>query len=468
MIALNRRDLLLGLAFWVFIIEASTFYVRSNTIDNIFQFFVCLLMLFLVLVKGCRRQIVISRVLILYLLLVSSALVHDLVAWDMTGLREGAARFLLLAVLFYMDNTLTLDRGIPDSLFVIPVLYGGFISIQGMILQTMNFLGMPVLTKRVVMEKFQVSYDMEIHGLGVVMYNGGRFLGRDMLRIYGHFIEPAKMAAFLLIPIFFSWGLYQKSGKKFYKYMMMLCLAGLLLTFSRAGLVALIGALVIRKIVGKRTRSLNEKEASHYPVTGRKDLIKLVVAAAVFLIAAILALNLLVALAKFFPEFRILYHGITNEQGKVNLIRKEGADISYVARLIKDRPLGYGFSGNSSVHTNLANAFIYWLICGGLPGAVLVLILFGYFMLKFAVPALKSTDPLQTAVACAFLALTIQNLSYGKWADVDFLFLAGLLAAGKRVNSKECYKNIRKEQMDEEPYNQDIRSNTGIQQQPFY
>lgn len=440
MIALRRKDIFLALFLWVFVIEAATFYVKSNVIDNLFQMSVCFLMFLSVLVKGFRRQIVISKILILYILLVASAFVHDLAAWDMAGLREGMARLLLLTILFYMDNMLTSASEVPESLFVLPVLYGGFISVQGFLLQFMNFFGLPILTNRIVMEKFQVSYDMEVHGLGVVMYNGGTFLGREMLRIYGYFIEPAKMASFLLIPIFFSWGLYQKSRKKFYKYMMLLCLIGLILTFSRAGLIALIGALIIRKMIGKRVCFSGEKKHSLYMVTSRKDVIKLVVSAVIFLLAAILTLNLFVALSTFFPDFQILYHGITNEQGKVNLVRKEGADIAYVIQLIKNKPLGYGFLGNARLDTNLANAFIYWLVCAGVPGAVLSIVLLGFIMLKLVVPALKSAEPLNMAAASAFLALTIQNLSYGKWADVDFLFLAGILAALKRTSRKKCFE----------------------------
>ena len=104
---------------------------------------------------------------------------------------------------------------------------------------------------------------------------------------------------------------------------------------------------------------------------------------------------------------------------------------------MKKRPIGYGisaneFGGSNNVHTNLANAVIFWLVSGGICGIVAALCLVGYLMLHYVIPALKSDDPLVIAVAEVFVALTIHSLSYGNWISVDFLFITGLLLAVNR------------------------------------
>ena len=433
-ILVNRKELLVSVFLWVYTIEATTLYIRSDTMDNLFQAVCCLVMLLAVIKKGWGKTFRIPYVFFLYVILILTAVVADVSIKGLYGFRYSLPFLASIILLIYMNAFFAGCGKISRLFFYIPLLYGILVSIQGILIEAMNLAGIPVRIEDVFAGKYNTFVHMESHGLGIAIADGGMLFGKQMIRVSGYYIEPSKFAAFLVIPIFFSWGLYRKDRKKRYKYMCILFSICFICVFSRAGFIALTGAWIVKKIIkGHRSAHTDVQRQ----VTGRRDLLRLFFAAVLFLAAALALLNLMVALSGRFPEFRVLSAGITNEEGKVNLIRKETVNADDIIALMKKRPIGYGisaneFGGSNNVHTNLANAVIFWLVSGGICGIVAALCLVGYLMLHYVIPALKSDDPLVIAVAEVFVALTIHSLSYGNWISVDFLFITGLLLAVNR------------------------------------
>lgn len=421
---------------WVFVIESTTFYIKSNTADNIFQLFCCLVMVLLFLAKAVRKTVYIDPVLICYLLLTAVTVMPDIAAASLAGIKTLFSFLMPLVLFLFLTDYYHGKETVSHKIFLIPLVYGLFVIMQGLILEMLNLMGFPLKLHMMFVEKTGNYVNFAPFGLGGTAA-WGRAFGRDLLRIQGYYIEPSKAAAFLLIPVFLSWGFYRKYKKKRYLLLMCLGVICLILTMSRAGMVAAVGAAVLGCIIRPAKREKKaERQAGSITV---KDLKKLFAAALLFVIAAVLLIRFMVFLSGFFPSLTFLYVGITDESGRANLIRSETVDSRYLFRKLTERPWGYGFTGADSrsglLETNLANAWILWLMAGGILGGIIALMVIVTAMFYYAVPALRSRDSVKRALGMLFAALTLHSLSYGTWMTADYLMILALLGAvkGKQI-----------------------------------
>lgn len=431
-----REEFLVLLFAWIFVIEATTFYVRSNRIDNGFQLWSCIMMFLFIVYRNQYRPIYVNDIFLGYIFLVLLALLPDVLGGRMAGIFVGITYLLPLILFLYITDYYHSKPFVNSAIFKIPLIYGTIAAIPGIVLEIMNFMRIHIPVERVFIEKTGNWVDMVPFGLGGYA-TWGQMLGRSLVRIQGYYIEPSKMAAFLLIPIFISWGFYKKCNRKRYVFLSAIYFICFLFTMSRAGFIAFIGAIVVEKVLaGNRNKgwagSVNEK-------TERSDIVKLVAAGMLFILAAVLAIQLMVALSSFFPTLEFLHVGISDENGRANLIRQETVDIQYILKALLKKPMGYGFfnsiRGAGEIETNLANALVLWLVTGGIAGAIVAVSIVLMGMFRYGVPALKSSDPIKRSLAKSFIGLTIHGLSYGTWMTVDYLIILALLCAvkGKKI-----------------------------------
>lgn len=427
------NDKIAALFVWIYVIEATTFYIKSNFIDNVFQLGAILMMCFLLVASGRASRLRINNEILLYLLLLLLGLVPDILSGNFfTGFTVMVSYVLPLLMYLYVVNRFNDIGKINRWIFSVPVLYGVIISIFGIIQESASLMGIPLLVS---LENISKTGNSDVamcslFGLPLGQYSTwGNIAGRTLLRIQGFYIEPSKMAMFLMIPVFFSWGLYKQTKQNRFKYALILCSICFLLTMSRAGIVSVVATLVVKHFYNKNMKSPND---IFMPRTTANDIIKLFGIAFGIALAAVTVLLLMVQLSKFFPGLEFLHVGITDFSGKANLIRQETVDSSTIINGLINRPYGYGFANNlhgsetSVLDTNLANAFILWLVTGGFIGAAVAVVIILSAMVHYAIPCIKSNEPIKTGVGLAFFGLMIHSLSYGTWMTPEFLFVMAL------------------------------------------
>lgn len=429
------KNRMAALLVWIYVIEATTFYIRSNFIDNIFQLGCIVVMIFLLIISGRMSKFTFDNFFLLYILLLMTGWIPDLLSGNGTvGLTVMGSYALPLFMYLYIKNKYYWSDTISISLFKIPVIYGVMISILGLIQEAGSLLG---LSFNIWLEDIGKTGNNNVSmcslfGLPLGQYSSwGNFAGRTLLRIQGFYIEPSKMAMFLMIPIFFSWGLYKKTRRKSYKLTLILCIVCFAFTMSRAGLVSIVSALVMKYFFVKKNKNKSDIALQKTTV---KDLVKLIKIPFGIVTAAVLVLMSMVQLSRIFPGLEFLYVGITDlTTGKANLVRAETVDASNIINGLLSRPWGFGFSNNlhgsatSVLDTNLANAFILWLVTGGFLGAGIAVAIILSILLQFGIPCLKSNDSVKNGVGLAFICLTVHSLSYGTWMTPEFMIVVSIM-----------------------------------------
>lgn len=420
---------------WGYVIEATTFYVKSNTMDHTFKIFSVFLMLFMLIKSGRWRNLRINYVCILYMLLLFCGIFPDFFSgYFSTGFTVMASYVIQLFLFLFVYNRFYNIDEISKWLFTIPVIYGVIISTMGILQEISSVIGLPIT---VWVEKIESTGDTDValcslFGIPLGVYaTWGSLIGTDLLRIQGFYIEPSKMAMFLIISIFFAWGLYRQTMNSMYRYALWICIGCFILTMSRAGFVAIIASLIVKKFYYK---SNAEKKDFTVPKTTIIDLLKLISIATVIVIVAVIVLILMVELSKSYPELNFLYEGITNvSSGRANLIREETVDTALIFEGLLNQPYGFGFANNlhgsvsSVLDTNLANAFFFWLVTAGLLGAAIAVFIILFAMIYYAIPCVKSKEPIKVAVGLSFFGLMIHSLSYGSWMTSEFLMIMAIM-----------------------------------------
>ena len=431
-----NKNKIAALFVWIYVIEATTFYVKSNFIDNVFQLGAILLMCFLLVESGQARRLRVNNEFLLYLLLLLLGLIPDILSGNfLIGFTVMGSYALPVLMFIYVRNRFDNIEKMDRWLFSVPVLYGVFISVVGIIQEIANLMGLPlVITLENIYKTGNTNVAMcSLFGIPLGQYSSwGKIAGRTLLRIQGFYIEPSKMAMFLMIPIFFSWGLLKQTKQRKYKYALILCSICFVLTMSRAGIISVVATLVVKHFYNKNKKYSNEIVM---PKTSANDIIKLFGIAFGIALAAVIVLLLMVQLSKIFPELEFLYVGITDlSSGKANLIRQETVDTSAIINGLISKPYGFGFANNlhgsstSALDTNLANAFILWLVTGGFIGAVVAVFIILSTLVHYAIPCIKSNEPIKTGAGLAFFGLMIHSLSYGTWMTPEFLFVTALVS----------------------------------------
>ncbi len=425
---MKKKELLCVWFAWLYVIEATTFIIKSNVIDNIIQI-ICLFCMGVVSLFRKQGKIWIEKTFYLYFFLVIVTLIPDILKGNLMGVRIAASYLIPVILLLFIVDFYHEKIKLNKFIFFIPLLYGVAISISGIIIEVLNCIGKLEKTPPTFIEKTGTRETLEIHGLGACA-NWGKILGVKLVRIQGYYIEPSKMAAFLLIPIFIGWGIWKMNRSIWGIAASIVSLACLFLTMSRAGFVSLIGTMVIVVLIClKRKENAIERNAT------KRDLIRLFLGCVFFILCTIGLLNIMVYFGKKAPDLDFLYRGISNADGRANLVRSETVDIPYIIEIMAENPFGYGFynmlHGVGDIDTNMANASTLWLISGGFLGFFIAICIVIRGILYYAIPAIKTNNPIKQSIAMCFIGLSIHSLSYGTWMTADYLLIYALLISQK-------------------------------------
>jgi len=415
---------------FMFSLEYSIYLVSSISLDALIKIS-SLAFLFVFALKSTNRINRVEVILLLcYLLLFFSAALPTVMNVDITG-------GLILIKYFYMFMVLPIllvsYRGISNcGEFLIStfILIGVLFSMQAILASLGVFLGL--------FDKSDVIYLQRYGGMDTVTFGifgfgnaiQSPFLDFQILRPQGWFLEPSKLASFLLLPAFVSIGRYQVYRKSRYILSSFLIFIGIFLTFSLAGYFAVICAtliLIFSKFFYRKLKRI--------PILKFSYLIPIFLA---FFVFAYSLLNLAYIASDIdkdsLTESQAVITGLLErDRGgpSGNLVREIHKSDNYIAVLM-DSPLGVGFGEATSDELRSGNAFLFWFSAGGIMAVLAIIFMFTYIFLVFCHPLLISGDAVFQSLAASFIGHAIQNLSYGNWIEPYFLLHLALVVMSAR------------------------------------
>lgn len=408
---------------WTYIITRTTLYVKTDLAEN-FITCICLFGMMLIAAPFIRNAVKFcgSRILLLYILLIMSIMLPDILHFDSLGLVTGAKYMLPLFALAAMLLLFTRKEHLPQTAFMIPIVFGTIVSVQSLILFVLLFFNVPVGYTLVEYPKHMhtiITYNFFLGTRTAQYYHGEHVI----LRLASYFFEPAKFAAFLLVPIMGAFAFYKRTGRKIFLYVCGINFVAFLLTFSRAGYVALAAAIVFYYAVRGKKSAVRK--------TTKRDVGKLLIAVGVAIAGVFLTFYVIYIVTKIYPDNEFLSQFTMVENGKVVLFRTASGDFGKVFELLSKQIYGYGISqtihGHARIDFNTASAPSFWLYAGGIVSAVLLVILYYLLVTQYCIPCIKSKEPIKISIACLFVALTVQGLSYGNWISIDYLYVVGMM-----------------------------------------
>jgi len=415
---------------FMFSLEYSIYLVSSISLDALIKIS-SLAFLFVFALKSTNRINRVEVILLLcYLLLFFSAALPTVMNVDITG-------GLILIKYFYMFMVLPIllvsYRGISNcGEFLIStfILIGVLFSMQAILASLGVFLGL--------LDKSDVIYLQRYGGMDTVTFGilgfgnaiQSPFLDFQILRPQGWFLEPSKLASFLLLPAFLSIGRYHVYRKSRYILSSFLIFIGIFLTFSLAGYFAVICAtliLIFSKFFYRKLKRI--------PILKFSYLIPIFLA---FFVFAYSLLNLAYIASDIdkdsLTESQAVITGLLErDRGgpSGNLVREIHKSDNYIAVLM-DSPLGVGFGEATSDELRSGNAFLFWFSAGGIMAVLAIIFMFTYIFLVFCHPLLISGDAVFQSLAASFIGHAIQNLSYGNWIEPYFLLHLALVVMSAR------------------------------------
>lgn len=411
---------------WLYVVVCNTCFITSNKADNLIQIVLICLLLMCVYLSGIKLRV--DMIGIGFCALIAVSIIPDFFNGTIiSGVRMALSYILPIIMYICVINYGEKEKYMSKTIWRIPIWFGLFISLLGILNFFLRFTGYPLESTVTYVEKFGNNMEFFQFGLGVSS-SWGELAGKTMYRVQTYFIEPSKMAMFLLIPLYLSWYSFKESKKLFALVEFIILLFAFLLTMSRAGILAFIGSYLLGAIIKRKRTTLKRATC--------KDLKRLVLSGMVFVIGAVCFVYVLVYFSEFFPDMEFLFVGITDENGKANLIRNETVSTSFILNQFVSNPLGSGFGSILELNkvTNLANAFILWLVIGGIPAVVILIFLMWKLLMHYYIPGINSYDGVQHAFASAFMALTIHSLSYGTWMTSEYLLTIAGMVLLQRIN----------------------------------
>lgn len=399
--------------------------------------------------KRIRMDFHLKIILLLYFLLLMSTVFGSVMQRDLYGLVQLCKVLLhILVLVFVVMASKRSSAGILKDYMKIYLFISVLLSIQCIILFILVWLG-KVEGTRIYYNSIGTSkLSFGILGFGDAINYFGQ---TAFLRTNSFFREPTKLGAFLILPICWAYVQYRKTKKKQYLlYELLMCL-NFFATFSRACFLAFAVSFVCIYLF--RTRY----DKWHYEITFYKRF------RATILIACCGICFLL--LGNFLYQYRQtddeMYanatkyennaiRGMINRSSTVeskyrNAFIRNDSSFGQVFQKIGEEPWGYGlgWSGRTQEFNN-PTGLGFWVYSGGILGLAVLIVLYGWLFYRYYLGCMHSGDIQMKAFGVAFLAVTIQNMSYGSWQEpVYMLTIAMMILAveGKEQSLKEVKKN---------------------------
>jgi hypothetical protein len=401
----------------VYILEYATFLIRSNTADKIIK-----LVLAVVLIAGFKYRSIdrnMRKTLWLYAALFAAAALASTLQFDVIGyvqLFKIILQFFVFPAIIFRFAAIPVPGRLLSWQIPLAVLF----SVQAVITVGLVYSGIELPQTTVYIGRLSDlrEVDLGLLGYGNTYTHFGT--GLATIRAQSWFLEPSLLASFLLYPIFMSWAFYRASGKLRYLLAMFICIGGLLATFSLAGYIAAAAAVasiaLIRPVKTRGFKSAFLRFAG--PV--------LIVVAFLFMARYLLNKTFQIREERDADTFSAKVIGRERDNPVQRLMRSDWQVEQSIA-LVKQNPFGVGLSNTLGEEQNSANALIHWLFAAGIPGLIILALLYWHLVYVYVMPCLLSRSPIARAAAASFIAVTVQGLSYGTWSNAAYMYVVAVL-----------------------------------------
>jgi len=379
--------------------------------------------------------------LLFYCMLFASAAVPV-----MMGIEFSTGESLLK--LFFMSLILPVlilcYRNLPkcdDFLISTFIAIGVLFSVQAIAASIGVFSGVLDKSQFTFLEKYggMPSVDFGIFGLGNAIRSPA-LVDYSVLRPQGWFIEPSKLAAFLLLPAFISIGRYRAYRKKIYLLLSFVIFIAIFLTLSLAGYFAVACATLLLLF-----------SKSFYSRLKRIPILKYFYVIPIFLIFfgfAYSLLNLMYLINDIdfnsATEGQAVLAGLLgrDEGGTSGNLFRETYKLDNYVNLLMNSPFGVGFGATAAAGSGLrsGNALVFWFTAGGIPAVLVVTMMYTYIFLVFCHPLLISRNAVFNALSASFIGHAVHNLSYGMWIEPYFMIHLALVVMSTRKAKLNVFK----------------------------
>lgn len=422
-----KRSIIFSVLLAGFVLQYSLFVFHSFFWDRAIKLSMLAGMLFLFQHRRLDRAY--ARTALIYLLLLVSALLASMISFDFDGILQWIKVSLAFAALILPLTYLRQGEAAPHPLLTWPLWAGLFFSLQSFGLYFIIRFGIPVDSEYISLEKLGFAPELSYGIWGFANAITSTSTGDFVLRAQSWFLEPSKLAGFLIYPALLAGALAYIRRSLFYFLIGLTCLAGIAITFSLAGFFGLASSVLALVLIRPTRRNAPGRGLLSY---ARPMFVGI---AAFFLFTQ--ALTYTHSLFISGAEDSAITKALARNPGTQSMIR-EASKVPETIMLLNSKPFGIGLGNTLGFNEATSpNAFIYWTVAGGIPAVIAIFLLYWNLVFTYCIPCLESTDVTHRAIAAAFVGHTIQQLSYGTWSEPAYLFnvAAMMMCAPSRVRA---------------------------------
>lgn len=462
------------IALWAFVLEYATYLVRSNVADKSIKLGALVLLAILVARRTTTLTFQERRALYLLSGFVLSALVPSIYHLDYLGVWQWMKIAFMGMILPIMLLRIDADGQHLKRVVITYVAIGVLFSSQAIAASIAIFGNYQSVSDvlEIGRRPGQVANSLGILGYANAIQNPIECV--QILRAQGWFVEPSILAAFLIFPLFISFGYFRLSGSRAALLIFVVIALGLFFTFSLAGYIAVVGGIAflsLSRSLYLKTAQLGRGFSRIYPLI----ITAVAIGAAAGLVTTgqfLYLTNLelissatkasangsgpcnngpsvskmdafLIASTKMFARDprgpsgnlnREFYKFKPNAED-LSAVSETASSVKFVgySTLLMENPFGIGLAHTSGTNEETSgNGLIFWLVSGGVLALVFLIGFFFYVFWTYCHPLLISNDQLARCVAASFIAHAIHNLSYGFWLAPFFLLHLYILVASTR------------------------------------
>lgn len=444
-----NRQLMFCVFVWIYIcLDCMTFFKQSSLRYTAILVSMAGMIFF---VERIRISFHLKVIFLLYVLLLSSTILGSFAQHDAYGFVQLCKVILhILVLVFVLMASKKSSASILEDYMKIYLFISVLVSIQCIILFVAVWFGWMEGT-RIYYESIGTSrLSFGILGFGDAI----NYFGKSaFLRTTGLFREPTKLGAFLILPICWAYAQYRKTKKKRYLcYELLMCL-NFLATFSRACFLALAVSFVCVYLF--RTKF----DKWHYKITFYKRFRATILIACCGICFLLLG-SLLYQYRQTEDEMyanatryeKNAIRGMINRSSTIeskygNAFIRNDSSFGRVFQKIGEEPLGYGlgWSGRTQEFNN-PTGLGFWVYSGGVLGLTVLIVLYGWLFYRYYLGCMHSGDIQMKVFGIAFLAVTIQNMSYGSWQEPVYMLTVALMilaVEGKEQSLNELKREVR-------------------------
>lgn len=424
---------------WLFICFHSMLLFRQTNVRNAsILMSIAGIILFVGIIKfSCQEK----KILLMYAMLLFTTILGALSQTDTYGIIQLFKVSLGILLLAIVLGTAKRSKEMLANYMNIYLFISVLISVQSLILFVLVRYDL-VEINRVYYETqggYKISFGILGFGDAINYFGSAKFL-----RTASFFKEPSKLGAFLIPPIFWSFAQYSKTKRKRYIMYGILMFLNFLATFSRACFLALAISCVCLCLF----RTAFDKKK--YSISMYKK-----ICATILVFCCVIGFLLLGTFLYRFSQtveemqsnassyennmiMGMINRSTTLKSNVGNVFIRDDSSLNIVFEKIAENPLGYGLGWTGrALGFNNPTGLGFWVYSGGWVALLCLIIIYARLFYRYCLACMYSGDPSMKALGMSFIAVTVQNMSYGTWCEPYYMLIIALMIISVEAKEQE-------------------------------